>query len=510
VRLTSNDGERFDWMIGGFYFDESVEILNDFRYGQDFRSYANVLSGNALGTLEGALGLPVGGAFGQTGQGPIEEFGQDNEAFSLFGTLDFYATERLTATVGINYTNDEKSAFGRATNTDAFSGLSLTQVGYNLVLANILGANGVNINNPAQVGAFVGGNPAAFASIQQTALAISRNFNPATPANTRNPLAGLVPLQFLPPFLGFPNAVEDGQSSDSDTTYTLRLAYDLTDDINVYGSYATGFKATSWNLSRDSRPFATDFTAGNEPVRDPITTQVFPGPASPIRDAGLAVNNLTSGTRLAGPEESAVFEIGLKAQFDRVAVNLALFDQTIEGFQSNVFTGTGFALANAGEQSNQGVELDLTWTPVDQLLLSFAGTFQDPVYDSFPNSASGDLSGQQPAGISEVITSTAGTFFFDVQGMDAFLRADWQYESPTAFFDSPANQALIGEKREVSLVNASAGLETANGLAITVWARNLFDDEFVTTAFPSVAQAGSISGYPNQPRTFGVTLRKSF
>ena len=193
-----------------------------------------------------------------------------------------------------------------------------------------------------------------------------------------------------------------------------------------------------------------------------------------------------------------------------MAFNVAVFDQTIEGFQSNVFTGTGFALANAGKQSNKGVELDVTWTPIDPLLLSFAGTLQDPVYDSFINSSSGDISGQAPSGVSEVVTSTAATYFFDVRGMEAFARADWQYEGPAAYFDDPANQALINDKREVSLINASLGFETDGGLGVTAWVRNVADEEIITVAFPAVAQAGSISGYPNQPRTFGVTVRKSF
>ena len=62
----------------------------------------------------------------------------------------------------------------------------------------------------------------------------------------------------------------------------------------------------------------------------------------------------------------------------------------------------------------------------------------------------------------------------------------------------------------MSLINASAGFETENGLSLSLWARNLTDEEYVTVAFPSVAQSGSISGYPNQPRTFGVTVRKRF
>ena len=71
----------------------------------------------------------------------------------------------------------------------------------------------------------------------------------------------LQPLQFLPPFLNVPNSVEDGQTDDSDWSYTARLAYDISPFLNVYVSYATGFKASSFNLSRDSRPLAADIPA---------------------------------------------------------------------------------------------------------------------------------------------------------------------------------------------------------------------------------------------------------
>ncbi len=463
-RVSSSGDGSVDWMVGAFLFDEKVEIVNDFRYGADFRAYADVLSAGNLNTIEFLLGgaPAVGNLFGQEGQGLAEEFGQDNSASSLFATVDFHLSDRATFTTGVNYTDDEKDAYGRIVNTDAFSALDLVALGV---------AAGV----PAQVA----NNP---------------NFNP---------FLALRPLQFLPPFLGYPNAVEDGKTHDNNMTYTLRFGYDFTDNVSSYLSYATGFKATSWNLSRDSRPFASDFTPGS-PASSP------PPAGSPIRNAGLAVPNLSTGTRFAGPEEAAVLEAGIKGQFDRFAFNLAVFDQQIEGFQSNVFTGTGFALANAGKQSNQGLEVDLTWTPIDPLLLTFAGTFQDPLYDSFPNSSSGDLSGLKPSGIAEVATSTSATYFFDVGSFDAYVRADWQHEGPSAYFDDVANQALVGKEREYDLVNTSIGFENDNGLGLTLWARNVFDEEYVTVAFPAVAQSGSISGYPNQPRTYGLTVRKKF
>jgi outer membrane receptor protein involved in Fe transport len=486
IRLTSNGTGMIDWMVGGFYFDETVAIENDFQYGTDFRGYADFLSGGALDLVEGALGLPVGLTFGQAGQGMQEEFGQDNTAWSLFGTVDWHLTDRFTATLGLNYTEDEKDAHGNILVTDVFSGVDLVAVGF----AQALGGFGVDATDPAQVGAFAANNPAAFAAIQAGAQ------DPA-----QNALLGLQPLQFLPPFLNFPNAVEDGHSNDDDLTYTFRLAYDASDFVNLYASYGTGFKATSWNLSRDSRPFASDFIPGS-----PVTS---PG-SSPIRDAGIAVPNLTTGTRYAGPEEAKVFEVGAKVATDSFAFNVAFFDQIIEGFQSNVFTGTGFALANAGKQSTRGLEVDASWNVSDNLLLTFAGTFQDPVYDSFPDSASGDLSGKTPADIPETATVTSATYTFDYKTLEAFVRTDWQYQSPTVYFDDPLNQALIGNEKEISTWNASAGFTTENGLGVSIWGRNIFDDQYITVAFPAVAQAGSLTGYPNQPATYGVTVRKSF
>jgi outer membrane receptor protein involved in Fe transport len=45
---------------------------------------------------------------------------------------------------------------------------------------------------------------------------------------------------------------------------------------------------------------------------------------------------------------------------------------------------------------------------------------------------------------------------------------------------------------------------------VLVYGRNLTDDEYLIQSFPSVAQSFSVSGYPNQPRTYGLTIRKNF
>ena len=67
--------------------------------------------------------------------------------------------------------------------------------------------------------------------------------------------------------------------------------------------------------------------------------------------------------RFARPEITTTLEIGFKTRFSWGSLDVALFDQTIEDFQSSIFQGAGFAVVNAGEQTSQGLEFDSTINP---------------------------------------------------------------------------------------------------------------------------------------------------
>ncbi len=207
----------------------------------------------------------------------------------------------------------------------------------------------------------------------------------------------------------------------------------------------------------------------------------------------------------------------MKARWDTVALNLAIFDQNIENFQSNIFTGTGFNLNNAGKQTSEGVEVDLRWVPTENFEATIAGTFIDPTYDSFvlaegfdPDSferATVDLSGTQVPGIHEVSITTTGTYRFMLGNAAGFARVEYIYEDEIQVIENTPKSVAA---RDVSTVNASFGLSWDNGFEAMLWGRNITNDEYLLSAFPSVAQNLSFSGYPNPPRTYGLTLRKYF
>jgi outer membrane receptor protein involved in Fe transport len=483
--------ETTSWMVGAYLFDEDVTQETGLIYGPAFRAYADILTGGIPGTsplwdIENgltALGQPTpAGTFFGEGQGNVEITTLDNQAFSIFGQVDIDLGDRATLTLGANYTEDEKDVTLNQTATDVFSSLDLQQVGGLLIYGAVLQAELLAGTPPATADAIATATSAALAPIPCSAT---------NPPPACNPTLALQPLQFQRPNINFPNSVENGNSNDDSTTWTVRLAFDVSDDVNVYASAGTGFKASSWNMSRDSRPFASDLPA--------------------LGAAGLLVPNIVGGTRFASPEDSTVYEIGLKGSWDVISLNLALFDQEIEGFQSNIFTGTGFSLANAGKQSTTGAEIDIRWMPSEVFEGTLAATILDPKYDSFPGgvgiSGPEDLSGTQPPGIHELSLTAAGRYSFQVGNAAGYARVEYIYEDEVQVIENvPANIA----SREVSTINASIGLSWDNGFEAMLWGRNINDDEYLLSAFPSVAQAGSYSGYPNQPRTYGLTVRKYF
>ena len=91
--------------------------------------------------------------------------------------------------------------------------------------------------------------------------------------------------------------------------------------------------------------------------------------------------------------------------------------------------------------------------------------------------------------------------------ISGFIRAEYIYEDEIQIIE---NVSAIIASREVSTFNASIGLQWDNGFAAMLWGRNLNNDDYLLSAFPAVAQPGSFSGYPNAPRTYGLTLRKTF
>ena len=314
-----------------------------------------------------------------------------------------------------------------------------------------------------------------------------------------------------------PNPVEPGRTSDGDITWTARAAYEASRQVLVYGNVSTGFKASSVNLSRDARP----------PLADAAALQALGlAPPPTIAVAGYTIAYPAYGSRAAGPEHSINFEAGMKGDWGIASLNLAVFREIIKGFQSNLFTGTGFFLANAGQESEWGVEAEGMVRPTHELALTGAIDWYRPRYDSYVLSAVGNLSGTRPSDIPAVtINLGAQEDHRFGNGDHLILRGDWHYESRVSMVDglpaevlkNPITQAVISDApaialaqqftRMVSQADASLTYAFKNGVELMAWGRNLTNQRYLISIFDSPAQPGSVSGYTIEPRTYGVTAR---
>ena len=490
VRASSDYSGPLNWLVGAFYYEESLSQTDTFQHGQDSRAFFEALSGGTglFNTLEFLTGYAPG-TFYQPGTGSVTNYDLDSNTLSLFGQLDFDLTEKLTVTAGLSYVEDEKRLGIDQENSDVVSQINLFTANGGIVPAAFFasafrGATGLD-PTPANIAFMESVAPGTSATIQ---------------AGVANSIDGLSAFQFMPQLSEYPNAVENGKTKDNNVDYTLRVSYDLTDQMNLYASYATGFKASSFNLTTGSRPTPADYAL------------LFSGAAP-----GSVAARLGAGSRFALPEESEAYEIGLKARGALWEANLALFDQSIDNFQATVFLGTSNALANAERQSVKGVEFDGTLSPVEGLTLRASAAYLDAVFDKYTASPEGgDISGTRPGNVSDFYGTLSGTYMWSVNGYDAFVRAEYQYESEVdterGEGSNPVNAILeLGEtrKREVNTVSASAGLSLGD-VDFTLWGRNLFNDEYPLQNTAAPLQAGSYNAYVNMPRTFGLNVRWSY
>jgi len=478
IRLASDGKGRFNYLIGAFYDHETLNSGVDTTYGTDIRAYADGLSGQVPAALVGALpptlqplfaghsnlyaleqlqalvtpSIVPGKTYFQAGQGIHDFYHQTQNSYSVFGQADYKVTDRLVVTGGLAFLADRKQDASDVVLNDPFSSLNLQNVPQFAALGlpgNLYGALG-------GLQFFYGNDP---------------NHAP----------------------VNYPNANESGKLNGSKVTYTAHADYNF-GVAHGYLTYSTGWKAGAFNLSSDSRP-------------------------PDVNGVGRSVQ----------PENVTLYEAGLKSRFHGGYLNLAAFYQAVKGFQDNAYTGTGYALVNAGKESVYGFEAETSYRPIDWLSLDGAVTYLHPKYNSFTmapcvsydtvrcpvNPSTGltpnfrDLSGTRPATIPTWTASAAATvthrFSEDLHGT---LRGEYDYTSKAQLIETtPPDISTYGNQS----LNASVMIASVKFKAeIMLWARNLTNYYTLITTFPSVAQTGSYSGIPNEPRTWGVTIRKSF
>ena len=297
-----------------------------------------------------------------------------------------------------------------------------------------------------------------------------------------------------PVLLAIKNSVYSNQSfkaqvDDTNLSGQLTISYKAKENINAYGTFATGFKPIGLNLG------GLPSLAG-EPILE------------------LAVIK---------PEEAYHVEVGVKTSpSPQATLNITFFNTDINDYQTQVqaadlSVNRGY-LANAEKVRVRGIELDGSFKWRGLLSIYGAVAYNDGKYISFKNAPPPleetggptfkDISGGLLPGISKWTVSlgaeiTEGGKLLGQKG-ELFIAADSYYRSSFSSNPSPSSYLVVDG---YGLLNARIGFKAPTGFSVFVWARNLLDQNYFEQLLPGAGNAGHYAAVLGDPRTYGITLR---
>ena len=520
-------GDRLNWLIGGFYSNEKLRVVDNLKFGADYGAFAAcrvIASANPLAALRaprqpGCLSATGRAVLSGAVPGTTPAFGaatplilagldnlsrisnvgsqrdvydQKSESYAFFTHNVLKITDTLSLTGGLRWTKEMKDLDASFTNN-------------NTVCAQQLGNLAPLLANPA------------LASTVAGILTLSCTGNSSSTLNGKS--------------------ISDSFDND-EFTGTAVLSWKPVDRLMTYASYSRGFKAGGYNLDR------SDLGAAFLPA-----TTLNPNAAALRFD----------------PETVNAYEIGLKYSSRPFTFNLAGFRSDFTNFQLNTFNGTNFIVQNlgscddslnGGDRDNsattgrctsdvgtgvrsQGVEVEAGFYPARSVAITMGYTFADTkVRRNIVGSASGEpldpalflLPGaQMPLAPRNVITTSASwTPDIGSNGMSALFYIDQRTSSD---YNTGSDNFPEKEQDGFTVVNARIGLHGRDDLwAIEVFAQNLLNKNYQQVAFNAPFQgAGSqaqvqafgatggfatanqvFTSYLAEPRTYGLTVRTRF
>lgn len=286
-----------------------------------------------------------------------------------------------------------------------------------------------------------------------------------------------------------PAATASDDESFDNVSGNFTIAFQATDDINTYLRYANGYRSGSFN----GESFASE--SFDEETIDTL-------------------------------------EIGIKSDLwdGKMRLNAALYGykwDDLQVSQIEIVNGTPSTnIVNAGSAERWGGEIELLVAPIEDLLIGFSYAYLDGDFEEFPDLCGTNVPeeclqgedfakrGASPDNQLNFNTSYvfARTDFGDITG---FLNVNWQDE----WYETAAWTAVVGGDPVVyphqkmdsrTVVDARLNLENVEigdgNLRLTLWGKNLFDEEYPTYSINFGSSVGIITENYGDPRTWGVEL----
>ncbi|MFS0737952.1 TonB-dependent receptor [Sphingomonas sp. 1P06PA] len=550
--------DKLDWLVGGYYANEKLTLVDNIHYGADYEQFAagrvaaanpalaafplfgfrnlngftralvaSQLSSNplflgavpaaarpgAIAAIQNAVAGPAGtGNITLNGTGADDTFRQKSRNFAAFTHNIIKFTDSLSLTLGARYTSERKTL-----NAD-------------LISDSPCGAYVANIQRLRALAAATGANPAGNGGLNPFIAALANGLGGA---NAAAPLTAFVGL---PCVINSANGNFSSRKKESEWSGTAVLSFKPTDDLLTYASYSRGYKAGGFNLDR-------------APLFNPATLQ---------STTDLDVLKFE-------PEKVDAYEIGAKYDGRGFDLNVAAFYQMFKSFQLNTFNGTNFFVTDirgckddlgttdedlivgnsncANTRSgvtSKGVEVEAFMYPARNVTFAAGFTYADTTYrkdlsgtPDFYQPANGNslqpalflLPGGRLSNSSLYTVTGSGSWTPPITDqLKGLLYADFRY---TSEINTGSDLFTEKEQRGVMVVNARVGLGQAEGRwSVEFWGQNIFNVDYKQVVFNAPIQGSNTSlaqtqqfGTPGtqlfgaflaEPRTYGITVRTKF
>ncbi|VAV98095.1 TonB-dependent receptor [hydrothermal vent metagenome] len=466
LQFISPDDENLTYMVGLYYYDQNAETQRDATIGSDFfAGYFDVFGvpGPFQEIVRQTLNFGVPGASATSNFGLV---GTNSYAAYINGT--YKVTDKFKIGFGMRYSIENKNVSWTLDGRASGRPLAIPAPFVNLpgTDGNPIGST-LNLDSVTDVGLY---SPAAAGQlapfIQLNGLAFNIGSTGPDPLNP-SPLINKRQDKFFAPSINF--------------------MYAVTEDINIYAKYSSGYKSGGFNL---------DFINADE----------------------LASN---SGLEF-GKETVDSYEIGFKGSFldNRIKLNMAGFISNYDNYQVNQFVDLGggrtsIRITNAAKVATKGIEVEATWHATQDL--TFTGSFGilDAIFDEFLEGGAGgtDVSGNRLPNATTFNAAFSAQYYHELEGLNSTLlmRVDLTHRSgyfTTENNNKVANLRLGGTVpfdyiQSLTMVNARIGLiSDEESWEIYLWGKNLTDQRKYVDDLRDFF--GTISRFPNLPRTYGI------
>ena len=461
---------KLNYVLGGYYSDESIDQSASFSLGQDYGENAGALFFVPTGGAFGANPLTIlSGGIDPAGTNNTNRFQQSAQSYSLFTNVSYELAEGLELTLGGRYSWERKDG--------SFSQTAVN----NQICPALLGSIGA------------GGVPGALVPTTIVLGCFGFTAPVDLPQAQVSPFSLFLPRSFNTSF------------SDNEFIYTARLAYEFAAPVNVYASFTHGYKAGGINLDTTAAVNGADPAFLSEEV-DAYEI----GIKSRLIDEAVTLNIAAfheeftnfqvlefTGTAFQTFNVPVAKSTGLEIESlirptDELTINASA--TILDARYPENCAGTSTSITVNSLCGN-----DLTNAP--SLVAIFGALWEKPINDSTEFFIAGQMrmEGDQRTSTQAIVPPTAAQVAaLGLQGAIA------------------AQPLIIGDVQDGKVFgNARVGLRFADGAySIEGFVNNITDEvnrgvTFNTTLRGSGA-ANSRSAFTLQPRTYGVTVRAKF